>query len=131
MTAYALPMTFHCDVIPERDRVRVAPAGELDMATAPHVEQAVQELLDSGFAHVILDLTGVEFLDSGGLRMILRLQASSAGGRFRFELKPGSPAVQRIFELSATTDTLTFIRPLSRRTPRRRSPLGEAAQASA
>jgi anti-anti-sigma factor len=114
MTAYPLPMTFHCELIPERDRVRVAPAGELDVATAPQLEQAVRALLDSGFEHVILDLTDLKFLDSSGLRVILRLQASSAEGSFRLELNPGPPAVQRIFELSATIDTLTFIRPLNR-----------------
>jgi anti-sigma B factor antagonist len=114
MTAPALPSTFHFELLPERDRVRVAPAGELDFATAPQLEQAVRDLLESGFEHVILDLTDLEFLDSSGLRMILRLQAASGEGSFRLELKPGPPAVQRIFALSGTVDALTFIRPLGR-----------------
>jgi anti-sigma B factor antagonist len=112
MTAYALPTTFRCELIPERDRVRVAPAGELDIATAPQLEHAVKELLASGFGHVIVDLTDVEFLDSNGLRVIMRLHATSAEGSLRLEFKPGPPAVQRIFELSGIADALTFIRPL-------------------
>jgi anti-anti-sigma factor len=110
----AVSATFRCDVFPERDRIRVAPAGDLDLATAPEFERAVRELLDAGFQHVVVDLTDLDFLDSSGLRAILRLQASSAAGAFQFELKPGPPAVQRIFELSGTTDLLTFIVPLER-----------------
>jgi anti-sigma B factor antagonist len=110
----AAPATFRCDVVPERDRVRVAPAGELDLATAPQLEQAIRELLDAGFEHVIVDLTELDFLDASGLRALLRLQASSADGAFQFELKPGPPSVQRIFELSGTTDVFIFLAPLKR-----------------
>src|SRR4051794_22712159 len=98
MTAHAVPAMFRCDVFPERERVRVAAAGELDLETGPQLEQTVRELLAAGFEHVIVDLTELVFLDSSGLRAILRLQACSAAGAFRFELRPGPPAVQRIFE---------------------------------
>jgi anti-sigma B factor antagonist len=108
MTAHADPGTFRCDVFPERDRVRVALAGELDLATAPQLDQAVRELLEAGFDHVVVDLTDLAFLDSSGLRMLLRLQGLSHEGAFRLELKPGPPAVQRIFELSSTIDLLPF-----------------------
>ena len=111
----AAPATFRCDVVPERDRVRVALAGELDLASAPHLERSVWELVDAGFEHVIVDLTELDFLDASGLRALLRLQASSADGAFQFELKPGPPSVQRIFELSGTADLLTFIVPPNRR----------------
>jgi anti-anti-sigma factor len=108
MTVHADPGTFRCDVLPERDRVRIALAGELDLATALQLDQAVRELLETGFEHVVLDLTDLVFLTSSGLRVILRLQALSQESAFRFELRPGPPAVQRIFELSGTIDVLTF-----------------------
>ena len=104
----ALPTPFRCDVIPERDRVRIAVAGELDIATTPRVERAIRELLESGFDHVILDLTDVEFLDSTGLQLILRMQASADAGRYRFQVRPGPPAVQRIFALTGTLDRISF-----------------------
>jgi anti-anti-sigma factor len=114
MTTHEMPTKFCCELVPERDRVRVALAGELDMATAEELERAVRELLDSGFAHLILDLSDLAFLDSSGLRAILRLHAASAQGSFRLELKPGPPTVQRIFELTGMVDTLPFIQPLRR-----------------
>ena len=112
MAATALPTPFRCDVVPERGRVRVAAAGELDIATTPQVERAIGELLESGFDHVVLDLTNVEFLDSTGLQLVLRMQASADAGRFRFQVRPGPPAVQRIFALTGMLDRVTFEAPL-------------------
>src|SRR4051794_38555791 len=83
------PTRFRCDVFPERDRVRVAPAGELDIATAPRLDSAIRELLESGFDDVLVDLGDVEFLDSTGLRLILSLDAGSASGGYRLRLRPG------------------------------------------
>jgi anti-sigma B factor antagonist len=117
MTVHVAPVAFRCDVFPERDRVRVALVGELDLATALQLDQAVRKLLRAGFEHVVLDLTDLAFLASSGLRVILRLQALSQESAFRFELKPGPPAVQRIFDLSDTRDLFSFTVPLNTRSP--------------
>jgi anti-anti-sigma factor len=103
-----MPTPFRCEVIPERDRVRVAPAGELDIATASQLEQVILELLEAGFRHVVLDLAGLEFVDSTGLQLILRLQGSADAGEFAFEVRPGPPAVQRLFALTGTLDLVRF-----------------------
>jgi anti-sigma B factor antagonist len=117
MTVHADPGTFRCDVLPERDRVRIVLVGELDLATALQLDEEVRELLEAGFEHLVLDLTDLVFLTSSGLRVILRLHALSQESAFRFELKPGPPAVQRIFELSGTIDLLSFTGPLNTRSP--------------
>jgi anti-anti-sigma factor len=96
------PMSFTCEVIPERARVRVALAGELDLATAPELGRTVRELLESGFDHIVIDLAGVEFMDSSGLKLILSLRNAAAARGGRLVLTPGPPAVQRIFELTGT-----------------------------
>jgi anti-sigma B factor antagonist len=117
MTAATVPPAFHCDVIPERDRVRVAPVGELDLLTAPQLERTVRELLASGFDHVVLDLAELRFLDSTGLHLILSLRASADAAGHRLELRPGPPPVQRVFELTGTLDRARFeapTRPLER-----------------
>jgi anti-sigma B factor antagonist len=100
MLASALPTPYRCEVFPERDRVRIAPIGELDIATAPQLEATIRELVESGFDQVVLDLAKVEFLDSTGLRLILRWHASAAEDRLRFQVLPGPPAVQKIFSLT-------------------------------
>ncbi len=117
MAAPVLPTPYRCDVVPERDRVRVAPMGELDIATAPRLEGTIRELLESGFDHIVLDLANVEFLDSNGLRLILRLHASAEEDGLRFQVRPGPPAVQRIFTLSGTAELIA----LETRSPRLRA----------
>jgi len=116
MAAPVLPAPYRCDVFPERDRVRVAPMGELDIATVPQLESTIRELVESGFDHVVLDLANVEFLDSTGLRLILRLHASADEDRLRFQVRPGPPAVQKIFTLSGTAELIAF----EARSPQRR-----------
>jgi anti-anti-sigma factor len=102
------PAPFRCAVIPERERVRVMPVGELDLATAPELRATVEELLGSGFDDVVVDLADLTFLDSSGLHVLLALHAAAELDGYRFRLRPGPPAVQRIFELTGTLDQLAF-----------------------
>jgi anti-anti-sigma factor len=99
---------FTCNVIPKRDHVIVAPQGELDMATVGIVERELRQLHESGFKQIVLDLGGLSFMDSSGLHLVLRWTAEASRDGVVFELEPGPPAVQRIFELAAVTDELPF-----------------------
>jgi anti-anti-sigma factor len=99
---------FHVDVKPERDQVTVAPRGELDTATVGAVEQELRRLHDSGFRTIVLDLGGLSFIDSSGLHLVIRWAAEASRDSFRFELEPGQPQVQRLFELAALIDELPF-----------------------
>lgn len=49
----------------------VAPRGDLDLATAPRLRQDLVDASASGSTLVVLDLEGVEFLDSVGLSVIV------------------------------------------------------------
>jgi anti-sigma B factor antagonist len=108
MIARSEPPEFDYEVIPERDHVRVAPAGELDVSSAPVLEHAIRELRDSGFEHVIVDLRDVCFLDSTGLRLLLDLSSAARADAHRIELIAGPPEVQRVFELTGTLGALPF-----------------------
>jgi anti-anti-sigma factor len=99
---------FTCKVIPERDQVIVAPRGELDMATVGAVEQELRRLYDSGFRKIVLDLGGLSFMDSSGLHLVMRWTAEASRDGFQFQLEPGQPQVQRLFELAAVLDELPF-----------------------
>jgi len=90
----------------------VAPHGELDMATAGAVDQELQRLHGSGIRKLLLDLSGVTFIDSSGLHLVVRWAGNAAKDGFDFEIEPGPPAVQRIFSLTALDESLPW-----RRTP--------------
>jgi anti-sigma B factor antagonist len=100
---------FRCEVEPYREAVRVRPIGELDLATVPVVEEQLSELHTAGFSALTLDLRDVQFLDSTGLRMILRWNAASRADGFVFRLVSGPPAVRRLFDLTGTTAQLNFV----------------------
>jgi anti-sigma B factor antagonist len=100
---------FHCEIAPQRELVRISPIGEMDVATVPVVEAHLTELTAAGFKQLTLDLRGISFLDSTGLRTILEWDARSRADGFSFNLVAGPPTVQRLFDLTSTTSRLTFI----------------------
>jgi anti-sigma B factor antagonist len=48
-----------------------APVGEIDVATAPLLKSRLVALLDQGFSRFVLDLSGVRYLDSTGLGVLI------------------------------------------------------------
>jgi anti-sigma B factor antagonist len=116
MSAKTHPLQFdptdellECEVVPERGRVRIRPVGTLDMATAPVLEHELAELRSAGFRQLIIDLRGLRFMDSTGLRLLLRWHAAAAADGFDLGVVPGAPAIQRVFELTGTLDRVPFI----------------------
>lgn len=85
------------------DRCVVAIQGELDAFAVPEARAAID---GADGSLVELDLTGVTFIDSSGLAMIVEArQALMAQGR-RLVLGPRSPIVQRLLELSGVAGRL-------------------------
>ena len=99
---------FSCNVTTDADHVVVAPRGELDMATVGALEAELRRAREAGCRSMLLDLGGLSFMDSSGLHLVTKWAAESSRDGFVLELKPGPPAVQRIFELTSLTDQLPF-----------------------
>ena len=58
--------------VSERDGYTVlAVRGEVDVYTAPALRDRIADLLDSGQQQLVIDLGGVEFLDSTGLGVLV------------------------------------------------------------
>jgi len=94
------------DITHAGERAVVALAGELDLAGAATLEHALDEL-DGGA--VVVDLRGLEFMDSSGLRAIaLAAQRLRAAGR-RFALVPGAEQVMRVFDITRMRERLEFV----------------------
>lgn len=74
-------------------------SGEVDLATAPAVRRAFEDLRESADA-VVADLSGVSFMDSTGLRVLIAAheELEKAGGRFA--VIPGDGAVARLLEIT-------------------------------
>ena len=70
--------------------------GELDMATAGDLAEALREKGKAG--PLLLDFSGISFMDSSGLRVILEA-ASERNGDGLVILHP-APQVQRVLDIS-------------------------------
>jgi anti-sigma B factor antagonist len=97
---------FAIDVHPRRDVVRVAPVGEIDLVTVGPLRERIGELLSAGFSRLTLDLQGVTFMDSTGLRLVLELVHASRDDHWEFSVIEVPYSVQRVFKLSGLLDAL-------------------------
>ncbi len=102
------PQPFRCEVTRDGEVVRIALAGELDLARAPEVEQVLR---GNGVAQRVLDLRELTFMDSSGLRLILSAHAAARRDGAILEIVPGPPSVQRVFEICGVEDELRFVSP--------------------
>jgi anti-sigma B factor antagonist len=55
----------------EGDRTVVAVGGEIDVYTAPKLREQLVDLVNAGRYHLVVDMEGVEFLDSTGLGVLV------------------------------------------------------------
>jgi anti-sigma B factor antagonist len=83
-------------------------SGELDMAWAPILDQALHRVCGDGAEAIALDLSGLTFMDSTGLRAVLLAKELCERNDCEFLLTPGPPQVQRLFELTGLLDRLPF-----------------------
>jgi anti-anti-sigma factor len=84
----------------------VAPKGALDVATCSELEERLDEVIDKGATIVVLDLGEVDFIDSSGIRVIVRAgrRLVDDGGRLLVENTSG--ATQRILEVTGILEHL-------------------------
>lgn len=102
------PSVLRVDVHPQRDVVRVATAGELDLANSAALQAQLSELRDAGFQRVVLDLRELTFMDSAGVRLIFDEDRLAREAGQRFSLIKGIAAVQRVLDLCGLCDRLDF-----------------------
>jgi anti-anti-sigma factor len=100
---------FSCEITREHDSARLRLLGELELDTTPTVEAEINALRETGTRSLVLDLTGLTFMDSTGLRCILDCDAEARQDGFSVALIEGPPAVHRVFELTNTHTRLRFV----------------------
>jgi anti-sigma B factor antagonist len=92
----------------ERDGVLVIDIrGELDLNTAPQLEELLAPALASGDSAVAIDLTGCEFIDSTGIALIVRAwQALDADGGPGFALCGLDDQVRRLLRITGLESSI-------------------------
>jgi anti-sigma B factor antagonist len=88
---------------------QVVVRGDIDMASATRLEQALRDAMHQGEPSttlLLVDLSGVSFMDSSGLRVLARMAAEMAGNGHRLACTGLSPAVERLLEITGMLEEL-------------------------
>lgn len=86
--------------------LNVALEGRLDTMTAPELEAAIKEDLDTVEA-AVLDLKDLEYVSSAGLRVILSIHKALAG-KNGLTVKNPNETVTEVFEVTGFSDILNI-----------------------
>lgn len=95
--------------VTERDRWSVlAVFGEVDVATAPRLRERLIELVNQGKHHLVVDLSGVDFLDSTGLGVLVGALKRVRTQDGELALVCSEPRVLKVFEITGLTKVFTM-----------------------
>jgi anti-sigma B factor antagonist len=100
-------------------RTVLAVAGEIDMATAPRLREAIDAALASGSGEISVDLAATTFMDTAGVHLLVdAVRRAEELGRTLTIASP-SAAVLRVIEITGVAELV-----LPRRAPADRAALG-------
>jgi anti-sigma B factor antagonist len=98
---------FHVEMFAEDRCGRIAPVGEFDSSALGPFEEAITHLIDAG-RPILIDLSGLTFIDSSGLWAITLTQRICRKRGIGLLIKPGPDRVQAVFEVTGLADLLPF-----------------------
>lgn len=109
MTDDFQPKPFNCEIAEVDGAIHLRPSGDLDMGTATILGDAIQGAIDGGADRVVVDLRGLEFMDSTGITLVTRYNNYAQQDGFNLALIPGKPRIRRLFELTGLAEYFTFV----------------------
>lgn len=103
---------FRVTVEPREETCLIRASGELDRSTADRLSSALDAARADGVT-ALLDLSAVSFIDSAGLRVLLRSARAVDAHDWAWFIVRASSAVWRLFELSGTRSQRPLVAPPS------------------
>lgn len=100
---------FRVEVSEEGQGIVIALSGELDLASSPALEEALERVFDSDTKLVVIDLRALEFMDSTGLSIIVKARQTADDRERQLFLTNGPPQVQRLLSLTGVADRVSLI----------------------
>ncbi|MGI9080772.1 MAG: STAS domain-containing protein [Thermoleophilaceae bacterium] len=89
--------------------VQVALRGELDLSTVEQVEQELRRVEEQGEKLLVLDLAGLSFLDSTGLRLMVTADQRARQEGRRLTIVKGPETVHRVFTITKLDEQLEMV----------------------
>jgi anti-sigma B factor antagonist len=100
---------FRIEAVPRDDRYLIRLEGALDAAACEDVIAAIWRGESSAAQTIIIDLEGLEFIDSTGLRLLLAANRRAVLTRRDLRFTRGSEYVADMFAFTALDQTLRFV----------------------
>ena len=88
---------------------RIAFIGELDLASSKRVEEERERVERAGPEQIVLDLRGLSFMDSTGLRLITSADTRAREHGRRVTIIQGPAAVKRVFTITRLDERLDIV----------------------
>jgi anti-anti-sigma factor len=95
-------------IVKEDDRQVVYITGRVDTVTAPELEKAVAPLLGETGIKIVFDCTGLVYVSSSGLRVVLGSHKIVVAKGGKFALRGLSREVKSVFDLTGFSKILTI-----------------------
>lgn len=107
---HALAREWELTVAEYGESACVQAAGELDIATAPHVDAVLNELAAPGQT-VTLDLRALTFMDSSGINLLLKHVARARKHGVTLSIITPPPGVARVLDVAGVARLLPLVEP--------------------
>jgi anti-anti-sigma factor len=105
----AVMLNFDVESRVEGDRAIVTVRGDLDLQVAERVVAEIEQVEEGAPAVLVIDLSGLSFLDSSGMGVIAAAQARAVEAGRRIVLVRPPYSVRRAFELSGFDDVIEVV----------------------
>jgi len=102
-------ITLSLETREEGEQVRIAVEGELDLSCALTFDEEIRRAEERGPRTLVIDLSGLKFLDSTGVRLLMSAEARAKKRGHRLAIVEGTQAVQRIFRLAGVNRRLDIV----------------------
>jgi anti-sigma B factor antagonist len=84
-------------------------AGEFDLAALPGFDDKIAEVEGAGPVAIVIDLNGLTFMDSSGLRALVTADERARHAGRRLAIIPGPATVRRVFEITQLDRRLDLV----------------------
>ena len=102
-------MTFQSEIV-ETDGIQlISLSGRLDSATSNVFESSLQKLFENQGSLVTMNFSGLDYISSAGLRVILMVAKRAKQAKGRLVLVGLQPHVKEVFEISGFLKILEVV----------------------
>ena len=91
----------------EGSTTTVVVVGEIDLVTTVRLNRELEMAFEAEPQWLRIDLSGVAFMDTTGVAVLLKARRTALAAGCRFSVKSASPTIQRLLEITGLASLLS------------------------